>query len=96
MNKLTAQARRYCRYSIMDYGSFFQEHLKVLRAEGRSAIAGRMAGIGASRPFSRVSAKVPSLNRHRPFALGRGNASSCPITDLAGGLKEANEMGVVW
>jgi hypothetical protein len=37
-----------------------------------------MAVFGASRPLPRVPAKVPSLNRHRPFALGRGNASSCP------------------
>ena len=62
MNKLTAQARRYCRYSIMDYGSFFQEHLEVLRAEGRyggtAFSPGRMAGIGASRPFPAAPAKV--------------------------------------
>jgi len=44
-------------------------------------VSWRTAGIGASRPLPRIPAKVPSLNRQRPFSLGGGNGSSCPIAD---------------
>ena len=34
-----------------------------------------LAAYGASRSLPRVPVKVPRLNRRRPFALSRGNAS---------------------
>jgi len=38
----------------------------------------RMAEIGAFRLLPHAPAKVPKLNRHRPFSLAAGSASSCP------------------
>jgi hypothetical protein len=42
---------------MMDYESFFQEHLEVLVRRYR-VFAGRMAGIGASFPFPLAPTKV--------------------------------------
>ena len=52
---------------------------RMLRAvsQTRRPVAIRVTDLGEPRRLPRVRAKVPRLNRHRPFALGRGNASSC-------------------
>jgi hypothetical protein len=47
-----------------------------------SPVGIRAAGIGASCTLPRVPAKVASLNPQRPFGLGGGNRSSCPITAM--------------
>jgi len=40
-----------------------------------------MTVYGATSSVPRVPAKVPRLNGQGTFSLGRGNASSCPISD---------------
>jgi len=45
-----------------------------------------MAAFGASRLFPCASAKVPQLNRHRPFSLRGGNRSSCLNAVIASSL----------
>jgi hypothetical protein len=46
----------------------------------------RTFGYGASRPVRRIAAIVSFLSPQLTLSLGRGNASSCPLRDLAGGL----------
>jgi hypothetical protein len=41
----------------------------------------RRSAIGASRLLPRTPVRVSRPNRHRPFSLGGGNASSCPEAD---------------
>jgi len=58
---------------------------RMLRAvsQTRRPVAIRITDLGEPRRLPRVPAKVPRLNRQGSFALGRGNASSCPFSDLA-------------
>ena len=51
------------------------------RSRDLASTADRMTVYGATSSVPRVPAKVPRLNGQGTFSLGRGNASSCPISD---------------
>jgi hypothetical protein len=56
-------------------------------------------GIGASYPLALVPAKVSCPNRQRSLGPGRGNASSCPRADIAGGtnpIRDPRVATVFW
>ena len=52
----------------------------------RSGASVGRSGIGAPFPFPLAPAEVGYLNGHRPFSLGGGNESKCPLRDLAGAM----------
>ena len=45
------------------------------------------SGIGAPFPFPLAPAEVGYLNGHRPFSLGGGNGSKCPIAVIDGATR---------
>jgi hypothetical protein len=48
----------------------------------RSGASAGTAAIGASFPFPLATWEVGYLNGHRPFRLGGGNGSKCPIAAI--------------
>ena len=53
----------------------------------RSGASMGRSGIGAPFPFPLAPAEVGYLNGHRPFSLGGGNGSKCPIAVIDGATR---------